>query len=73
MESIISDAAAQDGSIAPLFRKLFDERNIKMTSKIQGYLNSGGTYFVIVGSGHLIGERGVVELLKAKGYEVEQL
>jgi hypothetical protein len=44
-----------------------------MTSKIQGYLNSGGTYFVIVGSGHLIGERGVVELLKAKGYEVEQL
>ena len=73
MESIISDTAAQDGSIAALFRKLFDERNIKMASTIQGYLTSGGTYFVIVGAGHLIGERGVVELLKAKGYEVEQL
>jgi len=70
---IISDAAVQDGSIAPLFRKLFDERNIKMTSKIEGYLNAGGSYFVIVGAGHLIGERGMVELLKSKGYIVEQL
>ena len=44
-----------------------------MTSKIEGYLNAGGSYFVIVGAGHLIGERGMVELLKSKGYIVEQL
>ena len=72
MESILSDAALQDESIAPIFRKLFDERNVRMTSKIEGYLNSSGGYFVIVGAGHLVGKKGLVELLRSKGYVVEQ-
>lgn len=42
-------------------------------TKAKGYLNAGGSYFVIVGAGHIIGERGIVELLKSKGYIVEQL
>lgn len=73
MESIISDASVHDASIEPILRKLFDERNAKMTSRIEGYLNSNGRYFVIVGAGHLVGKRGLVELIKSKGYEVEQL
>jgi len=73
MESIISDAAVHDASITPVIRKLFDERNVKMTSRIEGYLNSNGSYFVIVGAGHLVGKRGLVELIKSKGYVVEQL
>jgi len=72
MESIISDAAVHDASITPVIRKLFDERNVKMTSRIEGYLNSNGSYFVIVGAGHLVGKRGLVELIKSKGYVVEQ-
>jgi uncharacterized protein len=73
LESIIADAAPPDASLAPVLEKLFDERNIKMTSKIEGYLSSNGTYFVIVGAGHLVGKRGIVELLKSRGYVVEQL
>ena len=73
MESIISDAVVQDEGIAPIFQKLFDGRNVKMTSSIEGYLNSNGSYFVIVGAGHLVGKRGIVELLKSKGYVIEQL
>jgi hypothetical protein len=73
MESILSEAAQLDASLAPIVGKLFDERNIRMTSKIEGYLNSNGSYFVIVGAGHLVGKRGIVELLKNKGYGVEQL
>lgn len=73
MESIISDAAVHDASITPVIRKLFDERNVKMTSRIEGYLNSNGRHFVIVGAGHLVGKRGLVELIKSKGYVVEQL
>jgi uncharacterized protein YbaP (TraB family) len=34
-----------------------------MTSKIDGYLNSNGSYFVIVGAGHLVGKRGIIELI----------
>ena len=73
MESILSEASQLDASLAPIVGKLFDERNIRMTSKIEGYLNSNGSYFVIVGAGHLVGKRGIVELLKNKGYGVEQL
>ena len=29
--------------------------------------------FVAVGTGHLVGPAGVVEILKAKGYEVRQI
>ena len=73
LESIMADAAPPDASLAPVLEKLFDERNVKMTSKIEGYLNSKGTYFVIVGAGHLVGKRGIIELIKSKGYAVEQL
>ena len=73
IESIMADAVRPDASIAPIFEKLFDERNAKMTSRIEGYLNSDGSYFVIVGAGHLVGKRGIIELIKSKGYVVEQL
>jgi uncharacterized protein YbaP (TraB family) len=73
LESIIAGAASPDASLAPVFEKLFDERNVKMTSKIEGYLNSKGTYFVVVGAGHLVGKRGILGLLKSKGYVIEQL
>jgi uncharacterized protein YbaP (TraB family) len=72
MESLLTESALQDGSTAPIFGKLFDERNLKMCSRIESYLNSTGSYFVIVGAGHLVGKRGIVELIKDKGYVVEQ-
>jgi uncharacterized protein YbaP (TraB family) len=31
------------------------------------------TYFVVVGAGHLVGKEGIIELLKAKKYAVEQM
>jgi uncharacterized protein YbaP (TraB family) len=73
LESLIADAVPPDTSLVPILEKLFDERNVKMTSKIEGYLNLKGTYFVIVGAGHLVSNRGIVDLLKSKGYVVEQL
>lgn len=57
----------------PLYKTLFVERNKKMFHKIQGFLKTDATYFVVVGSGHLIGKGGVVQLLRAKGVKVEQL
>ncbi len=59
--------------LAPLYEKLIIDRNITMTSRIEAYIKKGGTYFVIVGSGHLTGKEGIIELLKAKGYSAKQL
>jgi len=59
-----------------IYESLFYERNRQMTEKIAAMLKQperkGATYFVVVGSGHLIGNRGIVNLLKEKGYEVER-
>ena len=61
----------------PEFNKIYDSlfyaRNNKMTSKIVDMLKQRGVYFVVVGSGHLIGEKGIVNLLKEKGYTVVRL
>jgi uncharacterized protein len=73
IESMLSDSALQDRAIAPILRKLFDDRNLKMCSRIESYLNSTGSYFVIVGAGHLVGKGGIIELIKGKGYVIEQL
>ncbi len=49
-------------------------RHEAMAAKIEGYLNnSRERHFVAVGSLHLAGPRGLVEMLKARGYLVRQL
>ena len=41
-----------------------------MTDKIKRFLKDDGTYFVIVGAGHLVGEKGIVNLLRNDRYVV---
>lgn len=57
---------------APLYQKMFVERNQRMAHKVREYLQGAGTRFVVVGSGHLVGDQGVVQLL-ANEREVRQL
>lgn len=54
------------------FDKIFFERNYSMLEKIEK-LPSGQKHFVVVGAGHLLGERGIVALLKDKGYQLKRL
>jgi len=56
-----------------LARRLIDMRNQNWLPKIDGYLRSGQTYFVVVGAGHLGGPNGLLGLLKARGCKLEQL
>lgn len=57
----------------PSFEKLFIQRNLQMAKKIKTFLNSGGSYFVVVGAGHLVGKGSIVDLLQQAGYRVRQL
>jgi uncharacterized protein YbaP (TraB family) len=41
--------------------------------KIDKLLKKKGTYFVVVGAAHFIGKQGIIQLLKEKGYAVEQI
>ena len=56
--------------IAPLMATLLDDRNHTMATKIAHYLETGGSYFVMVGALHLAGPNSVQNLLKQKGYEL---
>jgi uncharacterized protein YbaP (TraB family) len=49
------------------------DRNKDWVPKIQQFMRSNENYLVIVGTGHLVGKESVVDLLRAKGYQVEQL
>ena len=54
--------------------KFIWERHADMLKKIEGWLAEPGTkYFIAVGALHLAGPRGLVELLRKRGYVVRQL
>jgi uncharacterized protein YbaP (TraB family) len=56
-----------------LGKRLIYVRNRNWIPKIEGYLRSGKTYFVVVGAGHMGGPEGLLAMLRARGYKVEQL
>ena len=53
--------------------RLLDARNRNWIPKIENYLQSGQTYFVVVGAAHMGGSSGLVTLLTQRGYHLEQL
>lgn len=55
------------------FESMFLQRNNKWLPQIERFLQSDGNYLVIVGSGHLVGDHGLVRTLQERGYRVKQL
>jgi uncharacterized protein YbaP (TraB family) len=53
--------------------RLLKARNRNWIPKLEGYLRSGKTYLAVFGAAHLGGSDGVVALLRARGYKLEQL
>jgi uncharacterized protein YbaP (TraB family) len=56
-----------------LFEKMFTQRNLKMAQAVNKYLAAGGTTFLVVGVGHMVGSDGIVALLKDKGLSIRRL
>lgn len=66
---LFEEQAGQSELSRAFSRQLLDDRNIGMAGKISGYLNGKGTYFVLVGAAHVVGEKGIVNLLKEQGID----
>jgi uncharacterized protein YbaP (TraB family) len=74
------DAARLDGLLAEGLRAtsigrrvhelLVVERNAAMADRLETLLAQGKDYFVVFGAGHMVGESGLVEILRARGYRV---
>jgi uncharacterized protein YbaP (TraB family) len=64
----------QESKEFPAFNeRLLGARNRAWIPRIEDFLASGHTYFVVVGAGHFGGSKGLLALLRAKGYQIEQL
>ena len=53
--------------------KILDARNRNWLPQIEQFINHGDDTFVVVGAAHLVGKNGVIELLKRRGYKLEQM
>lgn len=52
---------------------LLKNRNLMWLPQINAQLKDGDTFFILVGTGHLYGEYGLINLLEEQGYTVERV
>lgn len=70
-----------DASVSTKEKELYNEynkqmltnRNNGMVTKAQQYLSENKKCFYVVGAMHMVGKDGIVEQLKAKGYDVKRV
>ncbi len=55
-----------------VYETMLKNRNDAWMPKIEGYLETPETEFILVGNGHMHGPDGLLTLLESKGYEIEQ-
>jgi len=53
-------------------KRMLDDRNVAMAAKIEGFLKTDKTYFVVVGAAHLVGDTGLIRLL-GKNHKVNNI
>lgn len=74
IEELIMDSQNKFPEYKNIMESLLYKRNISMSAKIEEWLNTKDTYFVVVGAAHLVGKKGIVELLtKSNKYKIKQL
>jgi uncharacterized protein YbaP (TraB family) len=56
-----------------VYQRFLVERNRNWMPKLEALFNRRGHAFVVVGAAHLIGPDGLLAMLKARGYSVEQM
>lgn len=70
IEDILTQTVENRPRLGGIYAKLIDERNGRMLEKIEHYLDTPDSYFVVVGAGHLVGDQGLVIQLAARGHKV---
>lgn len=70
---MLDDPIKENPEYLSLMKTLITNRNYTMAEKIKIFLKTGKRYLVIVGAGHLVGDEGILALLKQNGFKVEQM
>ncbi len=72
-QALLADFELVRKEYPALYDELLLKRNRVMADGVEHLLAQPGTYFVVVGAGHLVGQGNVLELLRAKGFATTQL
>jgi len=72
LASVVNSSLVVDPRLIEIYEVLITKRNYTMTKKIQSYLKTMKNYFVVVGAGHVVGDEGIVNILKKRGFRVTQ-
>lgn len=72
LDEYLVEQMGDDPDMTEFYRKLLDDRNVKMAEKIDAWLHEDQDVFVVVGAGHFAGEMGILKLLTDKGWTVTQ-
>ena len=72
LEEILLPFGKKDAAFHELYDRLILQRNRGMVVKIEEYMQKG-TVFIVAGAAHFVGEAGIVELLRKRGYTVRRL
>jgi uncharacterized protein YbaP (TraB family) len=70
LERLAHADLSEDPSLAPFFEATYFARNESMRDALVRLMADGRTRFCVVGSGHLVGARGIPALLAAEGHRV---
>jgi uncharacterized protein YbaP (TraB family) len=70
LEKLLLDAMREYPAV---HQKIIVDRNRRWLPEIERIIAQGENALVIVGAAHLVGKEGVIELLKARGYTLEQM
>ena len=72
-DATIGAALAEFPELDDYFEVLFFDRHPKMLEVAEQCVTEDKRCFIVVGAGHLVGERGLVKALRESGYELTQL
>jgi uncharacterized protein YbaP (TraB family) len=70
---LINEGNNKDEGTRKFTKILLDDRNIGMSEKITTMMNEGKKVFIVVGAGHLAGEKSIIDLLEKQGMKVKQI
>jgi uncharacterized protein YbaP (TraB family) len=73
METLVTKTLRESPELRLIYEKLINRRNREMGIKVGQFLNGKETVFVVVGAAHLVSKEGIIQILKGKGYSVEQM
>ena len=68
-DKLVEISAEQMKDDKPFAKRLLEDRNVVWIPKIEGLIKTRPT-FIAVGAAHLGGEKGLIKLLRARGYDV---